>query len=98
MVLCGDFLRVPFLLIKNGHESIDSLYTLREFALAAKFGLDRCELQIKRSAESADLFIWLERANANTTALEISAWRSLRLRGSRLRTRRAGPEVLVTMR
>src|ERR1700730_11028886 len=34
MVRSGDFLRVPFFLRKNGHESIDSLYTLREFALA----------------------------------------------------------------
>src|ERR1700737_3781369 len=33
MVRSGDFLRVPFFLRKNGHESIDSLYTLREFAL-----------------------------------------------------------------
>jgi hypothetical protein len=32
-VRSGDFLRVPFFLRKNGHESIDSLYTLREFAL-----------------------------------------------------------------
>jgi hypothetical protein len=37
-VRSGDFLRVPFFLRKNGHESIDSLYTLREFALGAKRG------------------------------------------------------------
>jgi hypothetical protein len=37
MVRSGDFLRVPFFLRKNGHESIDSLYTLREFALAVNF-------------------------------------------------------------
>src|SRR6202022_3210552 len=36
MVRSGDFLRVPSFLRKNGHESIDSLYTLREFALAAQ--------------------------------------------------------------
>src|ERR1700736_1939112 len=36
MVRSGDFLRVPFFLRKNGHESIDSLYTLREFALACR--------------------------------------------------------------
>src|SRR6202022_423927 len=35
MVRSGDFLRVLFFLRKNGHESIDSLYTLREFALVA---------------------------------------------------------------
>jgi hypothetical protein len=34
MVRSGDFLRVPFFLRKNGHESIDSLYSLREVALA----------------------------------------------------------------
>jgi hypothetical protein len=38
MVQSGDFLRVPFFLRKNGHESIDSLYTLREFALVAEAG------------------------------------------------------------
>src|ERR1700686_1328650 len=38
MVRRGDFLRVPFFLRKNGHESIDSLYTLREFALVGAFG------------------------------------------------------------
>src|ERR1700676_5498078 len=37
MVRSGDFLRVPFFLRKNGHESIDSLYTLREFALTENF-------------------------------------------------------------
>src|SRR4030088_2335170 len=36
MVRSGDFLRVPFFLRKNGHESIDSLYTLREFALVGR--------------------------------------------------------------
>jgi hypothetical protein len=36
MVRSGDFLRVPFFLRKNGHESIDSLYTLREFALISR--------------------------------------------------------------
>src|ERR1700737_3881573 len=40
MVRSGDFLRVPFFLRKNGHESIDSLYTLREFALALVLRLD----------------------------------------------------------
>ena len=42
MVRSGDFLRVPFFLRKNGHESIDSLYTLREFALGLLPGFRRC--------------------------------------------------------
>ena len=38
MVRSGDFLRVPFFLRKNGHESIGSLYILREFALEFLIG------------------------------------------------------------
>jgi hypothetical protein len=49
MVRSGDFLRVPFFLRKNGHESIDSLYTLREFAFVA---LARSETTPRRTPPS----------------------------------------------
>src|ERR1700730_15888989 len=43
MVRSGDFLRGPFFLRKKGHESIDSLYTLREFALVPAMGVAYCD-------------------------------------------------------
>ena len=57
MVRSGDFLRVPFFLRKNGHESIDSLYTLREFALALDdfAGLDAAGADADALASAVDL-------------------------------------------